>query len=545
MDEFGLPALGLTASGDYRARGADPRRGAGDRRRRRPQRPRAASRSPGRASTCAPAARCRCRSPTRSSPSARRRWRARCGSTPRAQGALTAPRLGGTLSLAGGTLVYPEPQHPPERHRLRGEPRGQRRRVCAASAPRSRPAARSPARAGSRSTRAGYPGRPQRCGSTTCATPTAQFVSTRLNGGLTMTGPLVGGGGLLAGTIDLGRTEISIAEGLGAVAGGARAGGRTSPRRRRCRSPSTAPGSARRRRGPGRAGPGIGLDVRINAPNQIFVRGRGLDVELGGALRIQGTTTDIQPVGQFDLRRGRLLVLGQRIDFDEGSLQLVGNLDPQIHFVAETQSAGRHRDRHRRRPGLGAADHLLLRAAAAAGRGAGAGAVQPRDRRISRPSRSPSSPPPRPSSPAAAARASCRSCAAPPGSTTSTSSPRRTARPRSAPASTSTTTSTSTCRPTPTASRRAEIRPRPQPTTSPPAARSARTATRRSGCSTSATSDSRGESVGIAVDPAARRAATVPDAIQSAIRGNHMHPLRARPDGRPRRDSRCRPPPTR
>jgi translocation and assembly module TamB len=61
-------------------------------------------------------------------------------------------------------------------------------------------------------------------------------------------------------------------------------------------------------------------------------------VELGGDLRIQGTTNDVQPVGQFDLRRGRLLILGQRIEFDEGSLQLVGNLDPLIHFVARTQS---------------------------------------------------------------------------------------------------------------------------------------------------------------------------------------------------------------
>ena len=83
---------------------------------------------------------------------------------------------------------------------------------------------------------------------------------------------------------------------------------------------------------------GIGLDLRINAPNQIFVRGRGLDVELGGNLRLQGTTTDVQPVGQFEMRRGRLLILGQRIDFDQGSLQLVGNLDPQIHFVARTVS---------------------------------------------------------------------------------------------------------------------------------------------------------------------------------------------------------------
>jgi translocation and assembly module TamB len=87
-----------------------------------------------------------------------------------------------------------------------------------------------------------------------------------------------------------------------------------------------------------RSGPGIGLDIRINAPNQIFVRGRGLDVELGGSVRIQGTTSDIQPVGQFDLRRGRLLILGQRIEFDEGSLRLIGNLDPEINFVARTQS---------------------------------------------------------------------------------------------------------------------------------------------------------------------------------------------------------------
>ncbi len=34
------------------------------------------------------------------------------------------------------------------------------------------------------------------------------FVSTRLDGELAMRGPLVGGGGMLSGEIDLGRTEI-------------------------------------------------------------------------------------------------------------------------------------------------------------------------------------------------------------------------------------------------------------------------------------------------------------------------------------------------
>ncbi len=164
------------------------------------------------------------------------------------------------------------------------------------------------------------------------------FVSTRLSGDLSMQGPLVGGGGMLSGRIDIGRTEISVAEGLGANAQGALnqvthvntpAGVQVTLDRADVGTPRSAQPSDR---------PGIGINVRISAPNQIFVRGRGLDVELGGQLTVQGTTKDIQPVGQFDLRRGRILILGQRIDFDEGSLQLVGNLDPQIRFVAETTS---------------------------------------------------------------------------------------------------------------------------------------------------------------------------------------------------------------
>ena len=164
------------------------------------------------------------------------------------------------------------------------------------------------------------------------------FVSTRLTGDLTMQGPLVGGGGMLSGRIDIGRTEISVAEGLGANAQAALeqvAHVDTPPAvqltldRAKVGEPRSARESTR---------PGIGLDIRISAPNQIFVRGRGLDVEIGGQMTVQGMTNDIQPVGQFNMRRGRILILGQRIEFDEGSLQLVGNLDPLIHFVAETSS---------------------------------------------------------------------------------------------------------------------------------------------------------------------------------------------------------------
>jgi translocation and assembly module TamB len=86
-------------------------------------------------------------------------------------------------------------------------------------------------------------------------------------------------------------------------------------------------------------GPGITipLDVTISAPSRIFVRGRGLDAELGGQIRLTGTTADIIPIGRFDLVRGRLLLLGQRFDFDEGYISLEGALVPVIRLVVETE----------------------------------------------------------------------------------------------------------------------------------------------------------------------------------------------------------------
>ena len=57
----------------------------------------------------------------------------------------------------------------------------------------------------------------------------------------------------------------------------------------------------------------VRLDINVNAPRRIFVRGRGLDAELGGSFRLTGPVTDIQPVGAFQLIRGRLSILGQRI----------------------------------------------------------------------------------------------------------------------------------------------------------------------------------------------------------------------------------------
>ncbi|WP_082483507.1 translocation/assembly module TamB domain-containing protein [Methylobacterium sp. Leaf87] len=82
------------------------------------------------------------------------------------------------------------------------------------------------------------------------------------------------------------------------------------------------------------------LDVAVNAPNRIFVRGRGIDAELGGALRLTGSSRDPVATGDFEMRRGRLSVVGQRLDFTRGRLTFGGEIaQPDLDFLAETKAA--------------------------------------------------------------------------------------------------------------------------------------------------------------------------------------------------------------
>ncbi len=161
---------------------------------------------------------------------------------------------------------------------------------------------------------------------------------TTVNGELTATGPLAGGAAL-AGTLTLGRTELRIpTTGLGAsgeIPEIAHLNEPAAVRATRARAGLLDQGDDRRG---GSAGPRYPIDVRIIASNQIFVRGRGLDAELGGTLRLTGTTADLVPSGQFDLVRGRLDILGKRLNLDEGSARLRGDFLPFIRLVASTEA---------------------------------------------------------------------------------------------------------------------------------------------------------------------------------------------------------------
>ncbi|ASP32528.1 translocation/assembly module TamB domain-containing protein [Labrenzia sp. VG12] len=78
------------------------------------------------------------------------------------------------------------------------------------------------------------------------------------------------------------------------------------------------------------------LDILLSAPGRIFIRGRGLDAELQGNLKIVGTTASPQAVGAFSLKRGQLDILTRRLVFSRGSATFEGSLTPLLDFAAST-----------------------------------------------------------------------------------------------------------------------------------------------------------------------------------------------------------------
>jgi len=82
--------------------------------------------------------------------------------------------------------------------------------------------------------------------------------------------------------------------------------------------------------------PAYPLSIFIDAPGQIFIRGRGLNAEVGGDLEITGDTNNIISAGSFDLIRGRIDIIGKRFELDEGSVQFQGAVTPYIIFATTT-----------------------------------------------------------------------------------------------------------------------------------------------------------------------------------------------------------------
>ncbi|QBF31905.1 translocation/assembly module TamB domain-containing protein [Thalassococcus sp. S3] len=167
-----------------------------------------------------------------------------------------------------------------------------------------------------------------------------QLYRAVLDGFVTVAGPLTGGA-RIGGDIEVGEMNISVpSTSIGSLSDipaidhvGAAPAVRASQARAGLDTAAAANGGAS-----ARAGPSFPLDLLIRAPARIFVRGRGLDAELGGQLRLTGTTNAPISAGAFDLIRGRLDILGQRFTLDEGRVSLQGDFDPFLTFVATTDT---------------------------------------------------------------------------------------------------------------------------------------------------------------------------------------------------------------
>jgi translocation and assembly module TamB len=86
----------------------------------------------------------------------------------------------------------------------------------------------------------------------------------------------------------------------------------------------------------------IKLSITVDAPRQILVKGRGLDAELGGQLRIRGTTDSPYVGGGFELQRGFFTLASSKLTFSNGNVTFSGaglknKIDPNLDFVASSQ----------------------------------------------------------------------------------------------------------------------------------------------------------------------------------------------------------------
>ena len=160
----------------------------------------------------------------------------------------------------------------------------------------------------------------------------SDLVTASLGTDLRLQGPLTGGG-TLSGEVRINEAEIRIPQNLPA----------SVPTLTNVRQTGTLPPGVIPPKPPPKPSPPappFNLDVLVNAPQSIYVRGRGIDVELGGRIRVGGTTAAPSPDGALNLRRGDLDLLGRRVTFRRGTIGFApGSLMPTLDLTAQSQAS--------------------------------------------------------------------------------------------------------------------------------------------------------------------------------------------------------------
>lgn len=87
--------------------------------------------------------------------------------------------------------------------------------------------------------------------------------------------------------------------------------------------------------------PHLRMEVRIHAPDRVFVRNRTVDSEWQGTLELGGTLERPFVEGSLQAVHGRFMVLGRRFDLRHGNILFAGYpVVPQFDAVAETEAGG-------------------------------------------------------------------------------------------------------------------------------------------------------------------------------------------------------------
>ncbi len=78
------------------------------------------------------------------------------------------------------------------------------------------------------------------------------------------------------------------------------------------------------------------LDVQLRFPNRVYVRGRGLDSEWHGELRVRGPITNPMVVGNLNVLRGHFSFVEQRFNMAESAITFDGStpISPMLNITA-------------------------------------------------------------------------------------------------------------------------------------------------------------------------------------------------------------------
>ncbi|HEY1876834.1 MAG TPA: translocation/assembly module TamB domain-containing protein, partial [Rhizomicrobium sp.] len=85
--------------------------------------------------------------------------------------------------------------------------------------------------------------------------------------------------------------------------------------------------------------------MTIQTAGPVFVRGQGVDATMTGSIQVSGNASAPVIAGEFKMDRGTYTFAGQNLDFTSGSVRFDGTslrnrLDPALNFIAQTVSGG-------------------------------------------------------------------------------------------------------------------------------------------------------------------------------------------------------------